>query len=212
MTTDREVRTVSRGVEIRAETETTPKELSGYAALFDTPAEIAGSFVEIIDRGAFDQALGDDVRVLFNHDPNLVLGRTKSGTAALAVDATGLRYRVRPPTTQVGRDVVELVERGDIDGSSFGFRVLKDSWTEGVTPNALPVRHIEAVALYDVSPVTQPAYTETTVEARSTAADLTPTPPPAAPVVSHSDRAVDATFETHARRLRLAQRRIELNE
>ena len=211
MTTDRELRSVSRGVEIRAETDTTPKELSGYAALFDTPAEIAGAFVEIIDHGAFDQALGDDVRVLFNHDPNLVLGRTKSGTASLAVDATGLRYRVRPPTTQIGRDVVELVERGDIDGSSFGFRVLKDSWTEGVTPNALPVRHIEAVALYDVSPVTQPAYAETTVEARSTASTFTTTAPPAA-AASHSDLAIDATFETHARRLRLAQRRIELHE
>ena len=211
MTTDREVRTVTQGVEIRTETDA-PTRLTGYAAMFDTPAEIAGSFVEIIDRGAFDEALGDDVRVLFNLDANLVLGRTKSGTASLAVDATGLRYEVTPPPTQIGRDVLQLVERGDVDGSSFGFRVLKDSWTKGATHDALPVRHIEAVALYDVSPVTQPAYVETTVEARSTAAELTTTPPPAAPVVSHSDRASDAQFETQARRLRLARRRVELHD
>ena len=173
MPNHRETRSVARAVELRAEgDEQKPTTLRGHAALFNTPTTIADSFIETIDRGAFDQALGDDVRVLFNHDPNHLLGRTPSGTATLAVDKNGLRYEVTPPDTQAGRDVLALVERGDITGSSFGFRVLKEEWADGATDDDLPVRHIQSVALYDVSPVTSPQYTETTVEARSVADDM----------------------------------------
>ena len=168
----RESRTVARAVEARAagDDRGPQSEIGGYAALFNTPATIADQFVEIIDEGAFDDTIGDDVRVLFNHDPNMLLGRTKSGTASIAVDADGLRYTVTPPATQVGRDVLELVQRGDVDGSSFGFRVLEDRWTPGATAGDLPVRHVSRVALLDVSPVTVPAYSETTAEVRDQAA------------------------------------------
>ena len=168
----RESRTVARAVEARAagDDRGPQSEIGGYAALFNTPATIADQFVEIIDEGAFDDTIGDDVRVLFNHDPNMLLGRTKSGTASIAVDADGLRYTVTPPATQVGRDVLELVQRGDVDGSSFGFRVLEDRWTPGATAGDLPVRHVQRVALLDVSPVTVPAYSETTAEVRDQAA------------------------------------------
>lgn len=174
---DREVRTLTRRVEARASGDDAGphNEITGYAAIFDTPTTIAGAFTETIDRGAFDDALGDDVRVLFNHDPSRLLGRTKSGTASISVDETGLRYLVRPPDTATGREVLELLQRGDISGSSFGFRVLQDRWTDGATPGDLPVRHLERVALYDVSPVTMPAYAETTAEARSQAAARTHT-------------------------------------
>jgi len=168
----RESRTVARAVEARAtgDDRGAHTEIAGYAALFNTPATIAEQFVEVIDEGAFDDTIGDDVRVLFNHDPNQLLGRTKSGTATIAVDADGLRYTVTPPATQVGRDVLELVQRGDVDGSSFGFRVLEDRWTPGATAGDLPVRHVQRVALLDVSPVTVPAYSETTAEVRDQAA------------------------------------------
>ena len=197
MTSDREVRTIERPVHARAEPDGAPTTLQGYAALFDTPTTV-GSFVEVIDRGAFDDALGDDVRVLFNHDPSLILGRTKSGTASIAVDAAGLRYQVTPPPTQVGRDVLALVERGDVDGSSFAFRVLADRWEPAPTATDLPVRHVEKVRLIDVSPVTHPAYAETTVEARGRAADLTTA---RADAVATTDRARARATEERRRRV-----------
>ena len=143
MLTRPELRTIERPVEQRAATDDRPTQITGYAALFDTPATIGGAFVEQIDQGAFDDALGDDVRVLFNHDPSLLLGRTTSGTASIAVDETGLRYTVTPPDTATGREVLELLQRGDVSGSSFGFQVLADRWTEGTTSADLPVRHLE---------------------------------------------------------------------
>lgn len=195
-----EVRHVERPVEARSDAEGNATTLSGYAAVFDTPATIGGlqPFVEVIDRGAFDTALGDDVRVLFNHDPNLLIGRTKSGTASISVDQHGLRYDVTPPDTQVGRDVMALVGRGDVDGSSFGFRVLEDRWTEGQTADDLPVRHIQRVALYDVSPVTSPAYIETSVEARADAETIT------AAAAARRDAKRDQLAETEQRRRRVA--------
>ena len=191
-----EVRSVERPVERREATDDQPTQITGYAALFDTPATIGGAWVEQIDRGAFDDALGDDVRVLFNHDPSRLLGRTASGTASIAVDETGLRYTVTPPDTATGREVLELLQRGDVSGSSFGFQVLADRWTEGTTSADLPVRHLERVTLIDVSPVTMPAYVETTAEARGQAFEL-----------SKHQAQLDAA--TAQRRLRLAQHRVE---
>jgi len=208
-TFSRELRHLARPVEVRAQGNGEATMLAGYAALFETPAEIAGAFVEVIDRGAFDAALADDVRVLFNHDPSQLLGRTKSGTARIAVDHHGLRYEVTPPATTTGRDVIQLVERGDVDGSSFGFQVIADRWVEGATPDDLPVRHLESVRLFDVSPVTQPAYAETTVEARQMADEIvgsrTRDREPAGDVPL-----VDAEQEIARRRLRLARHQVEL--
>lgn len=208
----RELRHLARPVEVRAHGDGAPTMLAGYAALFETPAEIAGAFVEVIDRGAFDVALADDVRVLFNHDPSQLLGRTKSGTASIAVDQFGLRYEVTPPATTTGRDVLALVERGDVDGSSFGFQVLADRWVEGETADDLPVRHLESVRLFDVSPVTQPAYAETTVEARCMADKLVEgalqDQEPAGDLPLEFDR----EQEIARRRLRLARHQIEIRQ
>ena len=171
-----ERRVVSLPVETRAE-DGGPVRLSGYAAVFGVDAEIAGMFVERIAPGAFSRAVvADDVRALFNHDANFVLGRTTSGTLALSEDATGLRYDVTPPDTTWARDLMVSVARGDISQSSFAFSVEADSWD--YPKNALPVRTIKAAKLYDVSPVTYPAYAETTVSARSLeAAKAEPAPP-----------------------------------
>lgn len=166
---DQERRTVSHPVEIRTAGASAPR-LSGYAAVFDSPTEIAGLFREVIAPGAFASAVGtDDVRALFNHDANFVLGRTTSGTLTLTEDETGLRYDVDPPDTQWARDLMVSVQRGDVSQSSFAFEVLDDDWVYGAR-GEMPVRTIKSVRLHDVSPVTYPAYTDTTVSARSRAA------------------------------------------
>jgi HK97 family phage prohead protease len=162
---DQERRTISQPVEYRQADE--GARLSGYAAIFDSPTEIAGMFREIVAPGAFAKAVADDdVRALFNHDANFVLGRTTSRTLRLTEDATGLRYDVDPPDTQWARDLMVSVQRGDVSQSSFAFEVLEDEWSYG-TRGEMPTRTIRAVKLYDVSPVTYPAYESTTVSARS---------------------------------------------
>jgi hypothetical protein len=176
--------------------------LRGYAALFDVEAEIAGLFLERIAPGAFRSALArpDDVRALFNHDPSLLLGRTANGTLRLTEDARGLRYEVTLPGTAAGQDVRELVSRGDVTQSSFGFTVREETWIAPAGPGGLPTRVITAIGvLYDVSPVTYPAYASTSVGlARGAAA------PAAATRTEPARRARLAAAELAQRRDRLA--------
>jgi len=148
--------------------------ISGYAAVFNSETTIGGGFFgfrEIIAPGAFTDAIPrDDVRALFNHDPNMLLGRTVSGTLTLSQDKRGLKYAVDLPDTAAARDVRTLIKRGDVSGSSFGFIVTEDDWDESeVKAGKLPLRTIRSVELYDVSPVTYPAYPKTSVSARSRA-------------------------------------------
>jgi len=146
--------------------------LTGYAALYSTETRIAGLFREVLEPGAFRAALArkDDVRALFNHDPNKVLGRASSGTLTLEEDETGLRYTVTLPDTQDGRDLWTLVQRGDVSQSSFAFSVDAEEWRDKDAD--LPLRAVKSVHLFDVSPVTYPAYNETSVSARSQAETL----------------------------------------
>jgi len=140
--------------------------LRGYAALYDTPTEIGGMFRELIAPGAFDDAIGrDDVRALWNHDPSVVLGRTVSGTLVLTSDARGLRYEVSlNPADSEHQRVWQMVARGDVSQSSFGFEVVEQDWQERKAPK--PLRVINKAKLFDVSPVTFAAYAETTVTVR----------------------------------------------
>lgn len=142
------------------------KKIAGYAAIFNSLSENLGGFREKIAPGAFANSLasGDDVRGLIDHNPSLILGRTKSGTLRLAEDSKGLRYEINPPDTQYARDLMESLKRGDVDQSSFGFRTLEDSWT---TENGEQVRTLLDVKLFDVSAVTFPAYTATSVGLRA---------------------------------------------
>ena len=155
-----------------------PLTIRGVAAVYDTVTTIGPWFRERIARGAFRSAIarGDDVRALVNHDPNLLLGRTTNGTLKLEDRDDGLHYEIALPNTQAGRDLHELVRRGDISQSSFGFRVLKEAPLERGQGDELPLRTIEDVELYDVSPVTYPAYPTTSVSARSAAAALSADP------------------------------------
>jgi HK97 family phage prohead protease len=172
----RERRAMLGTVECRDASDTAAT-ISGYAAVFNAETLIGGGmwgFREQIAPGAFDQAIqDDDVRALFNHDPNYLLGRNVAGTLRLKSDKKGLRYEVDLPDTAAGRDVKTLVDRGDVSGSSFGFVVEEDEWVDGKVEKdgrmTLPLRTIRKVSLYDVSPVTYPAYPQTTVSARSRA-------------------------------------------
>lgn len=164
---DCERRLVGAAPELRAEIEHDgPPVLAGYAAVFSQETVI-GSFREVIEPGAFDQTLSADVRALVNHDPNLILGRTLSGTLRLSSDAHGLRYEVDPPQTSYASDLLESVRRGDVTQSSFAFRVVEEDWERASRSDELPLRRIQQVELFDVSPVTYPAYTQTSVSARA---------------------------------------------
>lgn len=157
------------GVELRAESMNRGKGLAGHAAVFRGHAVLPGH-VEALHRNAFDAALrlaSTDVRALFNHDPSLLLGRQSSGTLRVGVDSEGLEFEIRElPDTQAGRDLRVLVERGDINGASFGFVPGDDVW--GVAPDGRQLRtHTKIAALVDVSPVTFPAYGNASVALRA---------------------------------------------
>jgi uncharacterized protein len=142
------------------------RKVSGYAAIYRSTSNELWGFEEIIEAGAFDNADLSDVRALFNHDPNQILARTSSGTMKLESDETGLRYEFEMPDTTLGRDLLVMMKRGDISQSSLAFTIKEDEWEE--REGALPLRHIRQIdRVYDVSPVTYPAYEKTSVTARS---------------------------------------------
>ncbi len=163
MTKEIERRASAFGVETRADG-AGKKKLYGYAAIFNSDTTIGDYFIERIDKGAFDKAIKGDVRALVDHDAGRVIGRTKSGTLKLATDDKGLSVEIDVPDTVDGRDLLTLVDRGDVSGMSFGFRVLKQEWDE---TGDLPVRTILDVELYEVSAVAFPAYEDTEIGARS---------------------------------------------
>jgi len=138
--------------------------IEGYAALFNVWSEDLGGFREIVRPGTFDETVEiDDIRALKNHDVNLLLGRNKSDTLELANDETGLYYRIAPGNQSYTTDLIESIERGDCDQSSFGFRTLSDRWG---TEEEEHIRELLKVKLYDVSPVTFAAYPQTSVAVR----------------------------------------------
>lgn len=158
--------------ELRA-SDTGSKKIVGHASVFNRTSQNLGGFVEQVAPGAFTKTIQEaDVRALINHDPNLLLGRNKAGTLTLSEDNVGLAYEIDPPDTQVGRDWVVSMQRGDISQSSFSFRVIDVEW--GLTADDFPVRTLREVALLDVGPVTFPAYLDADagVSGRAALADL----------------------------------------
>lgn len=163
---ERRVLGTSLKVEYRqAEGEAPDPVIRGHAAVFDKLSENLGGFREKIQPGAFDRVLDNDVRALFNHDPNQILGRTSAGTLRVGVDADGLTYEIDPPDTQLGRDLLVSIERGDIRESSFGFIVGDDDWEEDEEGRV--IRTVTEIReLFDVSPVSFPAYPDADVGLR----------------------------------------------
>lgn len=152
--------------EIRVERQDGEDKVVGYAAVFDELSPPLWGFRERIEKGAFAKSIREaDVRALWNHDRNLVLGRTKSRTLRLFEDDTGLGYEIDPPDTQWARDALVTIERGDVDQSSFGFEVIREEWTTNEDDEN--IRTLKEVKLFDVSPVTFPAYPQTSVQLRS---------------------------------------------
>ena len=150
-------------LEMRADDDE-PK-IRGYAAVFDSFSVPLWGFREKIRKGAFKKSIReDDVRALWNHDPNYVLGRNRSGTLSMTEDDEGLLVEIDPPDAQWARDAVESMRRGDVDQMSFGFTVVKDEWDREDKDDT--VRTLVEVRLFDVSPVTYPAYPDTSVAVR----------------------------------------------
>ncbi len=176
-----QLKTARPRLERRADKPDAPPVIVGYAAVFyraDDPGTEYRLYEDAYERimpGAFDAAIrdGDVVRGLTNHDDSWLLGRSDQGTVRLSVDRVGLRYEIDPPDTQAGRDTVVLLERGDLDGSSFGFRIYggkrgRTAWIEEARDGRqISIREIHEVELVDVGPVTFPAYLATSAGVRS---------------------------------------------
>lgn len=146
--------------------ETTPEEriVEGYFALYESETELWEGSYEIISKGAFDSTLNKDVRALWNHNTQYVLGRSKNGSLSLKADDKGLFGTIKLPNTQYANDLYELVSRGDIDQASFGFNII-DEELEELASGGYRWR-IKDIDLHEISVVTFPAYENTTVQAR----------------------------------------------
>jgi hypothetical protein len=143
--------------------------IMGYAAVFNSDSRNLGGFVESIHPNAFDDVLAEapDVIGVFNHERNLLLGRTGNGSMRLYKDDYGLRYEITPnEKTSIGRDVIEWVKDRTVVGSSFAFAIRKtdgDSWSTD-PQSGLRRREVRAVSvLEDVGPVVRPAYNSASV-------------------------------------------------
>lgn len=153
-------------VEMRVEgDEGEQPKIVGHAAVFNELSEPLWGFRERILPGAFKEAIElDDVRALWNHDPNYVLGRNKAGTLRLAEDDRGLAVEIDPPDTHWARDLLVSIRRGDVNQMSFAFTVLDEEFSKD---NGENIRTLKKVRLHDVSVVTYPAYPQTDVQVRS---------------------------------------------
>lgn len=160
-------RRFTRGlVEVRAAGDN--RTIGGYAAKYNALSRNLGGFVERIDPGFFAKSEGDgwpEAMARYNHDDNMLLGTAAAGTLRLFTDGTGLDYSVDVP--QARADVYELVQRGDVQRSSFAFYTFEDDW--GMTDQGFPVRTLLSGQLVDVAPVNTPAYLDTSTGLRSLA-------------------------------------------
>jgi uncharacterized protein len=159
--------------ELRVEGDEKPK-ITGYAAVFDKRSDDLGGFTEYVRSGCFSKTIREsDIKALYNHDPNYVLGRNKAGTLKLDEDAVGLRMSIDPPDTQWARDLMTSIKRGDVDQCSFGFKTVKDAWR---TEDGMNCRDLLECRLFDVSVVTNPAYPQTSAQVRAKVESLNTDP------------------------------------
>jgi uncharacterized protein len=156
-------------VELRAAGEGEAKigTLEGYAARYNARSVDLGGFTEVIAPGAFNRALGDDADVFAyaDHDSGKRIGRTKNGTLRMFDEPEGLRVEIDLPNTTTGRDMAEEVRTGLVQGMSFGFRTISDTWKE--EEGGAILRTLNEVELFEVSAVGNPAYPDTSIAKRS---------------------------------------------
>lgn len=162
----KEIRSTIDSIEIRTDGEQEQKKIVGYALKFNTWSDNLGGFVETIDRHALDNCDMTDVRCLIDHDSQKILGRTTNVTLKLTVDDIGLRYECIPSDTTYARDLMVNMESGNINQCSFGF-ILNydnkdcDSWEYDEERDIYKRTLKDVKQLFDVSPVTYPAYSQT---------------------------------------------------
>jgi hypothetical protein len=149
--------------EFRVIDEETKPKIVGYAAVFDKFSEDMWGFREKVAKGAFAESIKrkDDVRMLFNHNPDYIIARTTNGTLSLREDDKGLYFEGIPADTQWEKDLITKIKRGDISQNSFGFMIDEEQWEQKEK-----IRTLMRVTLFDVSPVTYPAYKDTEVHIR----------------------------------------------
>jgi HK97 family phage prohead protease len=178
-TYDAELRVDSAGYGKKAPT------IRGYAAKFNTLSQSMpiydngvkiGTFREMLIPGCFAAALPvSDIRSLFNHDPNLIMGRNTAGTLRLKEDDVGLYFENDPPETSYSKDLQISINRGDVNQCSFGFNVAEggDDYRKDPDIQNGYIRSIRSISkLYDASPVTYPAYLDTDCAVRSIVSNL----------------------------------------
>jgi len=172
-------------LEVRAGGEDEARKIYGHGTVFNKLSEDLGGFRELFEPGAFaDSIKHDDIRSLRDHTPSYILGRNKAGTLTLEEDARGVYFEVTPPDTSYARDLMVSIERRDVTGCSIIFSVegkKGERWfVDGAEVDMLDAfmamwdgkkhkveRHVNKARLYDIGPVTFPAYPQTEVKARS---------------------------------------------
>jgi hypothetical protein len=147
--------------------------IEGYAAVFGQLSVVLrdwfNEFRERIEPGAFAASIrNDDIRALWNHNPDHLMGRVKNGTLNLYEDNHGLGFRMTPPDTQLARDFTSTIRDGYVDAMSIGFSVLDEDWDEDAQGQV--IRTLNKIKLYEISPVAFPAYTGTEAQVRATLA------------------------------------------
>lgn len=176
MTNKREVRFTPGDLELRVVDGQKLPEITGYSAVFNVLSDDLGGFRERILPGAFDTTLserGDSIKAFHNHNTDIVIGSTRKGTLELSVDDHGLAHVIQPPDNDWGRPVVDAIERGDIEGMSFGFNLPHPDAATWSELDGTPVRDVRQLKLFEVSTVSSwPAYPQTSVGVRNLAAAL----------------------------------------
>src|SRR5665213_291414 len=162
-----ELRSTLKGSQLEVREQKGVKKLSGYAVVFNSPADIGGDFTEIVAPGAFTRTLKEDDQVMLrDHLSQLLIARKSAGTLILRQDKTGLAFEVSPmPSTTLGNDTYEDVRNGSLTGCSFGFFVRDDTWTQDADGKLMRV--INDIKLVEVTLTAFPAYDSTSVDVRT---------------------------------------------
>lgn len=171
---EKEVRQIAtEKIEVRAVAEGQQKTIGGYAVKYNSPTLMrdrwGDEFLEEISAGAFDKSLQNrSQKALWNHDTSKPLGSVSAGTLRFNSDTTGLNYDIDLPNNTYGNDAYESVQRGDVDGSSFGFICNDDIWSKvQYEGKEIYKRSIVEADLFEVSPCTFPAYDSSEMSCRS---------------------------------------------
>jgi len=197
------------GVELRASGSDGKMVIKGRPAVYNSLSKDLGGFREVLMRGCFDESLDDpEIYATFNHNDSAIIGRVSAGTLQVSSDNIGLTMRCELPNNTVGRDLYESIKRGDVNKMSFGMFVSDDDWDEGTDEfgDKFQRRSVKRARIFEVSPVTTPAYDASSVSARSLFPDGQPeriklvTPPAVAEVSEDVLRWMQARLELAKRK------------